>query len=63
MNKSRVVLFLIPFFIACVALGFYAPPEIALPIAGVIFLISTSIYRRQQQHKKVPKEESKAKDL
>lgn len=56
--KSRFVL-LLPFFIACVALGFYAPPEIALPIAVVIFLISTGIYRKQQQQKKAPKEEPK----
>jgi hypothetical protein len=59
MNKSKLVLFLIPFFIACVALGFFAPPEIALPIAAVIFLISTGIYRKQQQQKKAPKEEPK----
>ncbi len=59
MNKSRFVLFLIPFFIACVALGFFAPPEIALPIAVVIFLISTGIYHKQQQQKKAPKEEPK----
>jgi hypothetical protein len=59
MNKSRFVLFLIPFFIACVALGYFAPPGIALLIAVGIFFISTAIYRKQQQHKKVPKEEPK----
>lgn len=59
MSKSKVALFLIPFFIACLALGFFAPPEVALPIAGVIFLISTGIYRAQQQQKKAPKEEPK----
>jgi TRAP-type C4-dicarboxylate transport system permease large subunit len=62
MNKPIFMLFLILFFIACVALGFFAPPEIALPIAVVIFLVSTGIYRKQQQHKKVPKEEL-TKDL
>ncbi len=59
MNKNKFALFLIPFFIACIALGFFAPPEVALPIAAVIFLISMGIHHMQQQQKKVPKEEPK----
>jgi TRAP-type C4-dicarboxylate transport system permease large subunit len=58
MNKSRFAFFLIVFFVACVALGYFAPPEVALPIAVVTFLISTGIYRLQKQ-KKAPKEEPK----